>query len=282
MSRARPAPAVPFRLAPELDNNKVFMVKLSELEGRFDPHFYKPELIEVDRVVRHKANTKLQKFINSIHGGATPKKSKKEQYYSNKDRGIPLLRVQNITEEGINIDNAIFINKDTHHGYLRRSQVSENDLLVTITGRIASSAVAPCGFVGNINQHSVVIKTTSVEISKYLATFLNSNVGQKLALKRVTGGTRPALDYDALQNIPIVENLPIVEKMDIAYAAKKHKEAEARRLLDSIDDYLLGELGIELPAQQENALQNRIFTRQLSEVSGGRFDPKFYNKKHCS
>jgi len=61
-----------------------------------------------------------------------------------------------------------------------------------------------------------------------------------------------------------------------AYAAKKQKEAEAQALLDSIDDYILGELGIELPEKQENSLQNRIFMRQLSEVSGNRFDPFFH------
>ena len=65
--------------------------------------------------------------------------------------------------------------------------------------------------------------------------------------------------------------------MDVAYATKKRNEAEAQKLLGGIDDYLLGELGIELPEQAENTLQSRIFTRQLSEVSGGRFDPKLYN-----
>jgi len=67
----------------------------------------------------------------------------------------------------------------------------------------------------------------------------------------------------------------IVAKMDTAYAAKKQKEAEAKALLESIDAYLLGELGIELPAPEENTLESRIFTRQLSDVSGGRFDPFF-------
>jgi type I restriction enzyme M protein len=68
----------------------------------------------------------------------------------------------------------------------------------------------------------------------------------------------------------------IVAKMDAAYASKRAKEAEAQRLLDSIDDYLLGELGIELPEQEENTIQSRIFTRRFSEISGGRLDPDFH------
>jgi len=70
----------------------------------------------------------------------------------------------------------------------------------------------------------------------------------------------------------------IVAKMDDAYAAKKQKELEAQQLLDSIDDYLLGELGIELPEPEENTIKNRIFIRNLSEVSGDRFDCNYNHK----
>jgi hypothetical protein len=66
--------------------------------------------------------------------------------------------------------------------------------------------------------------------------------------------------------------------MDDAYAAKKQKELEAQQLLDSIDDYLLGELGIELPEPEENTIKNRIFIRNLSEVSGDRFDCNYNHK----
>ena len=65
--------------------------------------------------------------------------------------------------------------------------------------------------------------------------------------------------------------------MDAAYANKKQKETEAQRLLAGIDGYLLDELSIQLPERKENTLQSRMFTRQLSEVSGGRFDPIYYS-----
>ena len=71
----------------------------------------------------------------------------------------------------------------------------------------------------------------------------------------------------------------IVEKMDDAYATKKQKELEAQQLLESIDDYLLGELGIELPKPEENTIQSRIFIRNLSEVSGDRFDAPAHQKE---
>ena len=103
---------------------------------------------------------------------------------------------------------------------------------------------------------------------------------EKIASKRATGGTRPALDYSALFSIPVVNERRIYINIQKAVATKKQKEAEAQRLLYGIDDYLLGELGIELPEQEENTIQSRIFIRRLSEVSGGRFDAPIHHKEY--
>ena len=48
--------------------------------------------------------------------------------------------------------------------------------------------------------------------------------------------------------------------------------------MDSIDDYVLTELGIEIPQQQENSIDSRIFTTTSSEVFRGRFDPAVYHQ----
>ncbi len=68
----------------------------------------------------------------------------------------------------------------------------------------------------------------------------------------------------------------IVAEMNSARAAKKQKEAQAQQLLDSIDTYLLNELGIELPVEEGNTISQRMFIRKFSEVSDGRFDPFFH------
>ena len=149
-------------------------------------------------------------------------------------------------------------------------------MLVTITGRIASASVAPKGFEGNINQHSVVIKTGSKEVSEILACYLNSSVGQKLALRNTTGGTRPALDYPALLSIPIIYDKRILDITKKVVEQKKQNEAEAEKLLTSVDDYLLKELGITLPTPPENILKNRIFRVSIRKISGNRFDSPFY------
>lgn len=122
-----------------------------------------------------------------------------------------------------------------------------------------------------------MIKTGSKEISETLAAFLNSDIGEKLASRRSTGGTRPALDYPALLSIPIIEDKRILQITAKVILQKQQYEAEAEKLLASIDDYLLNELGITLPVPSENTLKNRLFTASISELSGNRFDP-YFNK----
>lgn len=264
----------------ELNKNRVFILQKSEMEKRFDPFFYVPELVELEKKVLTKQPKKLRDYVKGIASGATPKTTESEKYYAEKENGIPFLRVQNLSPTGIlEFDDCKYINEETHNGMLKRSQVSEGDLLVKITGvgRMAVASVAPEGFEGNINQHVCVIKTGSKEISEQLAAFLNTDVGEKLASRRSTGGTRPALDYPALLSIPILNDSRILAITQKVVEQKKQNEAEAENLLASIDDYLLGELGVNLPQPPENTLKNRIFSRTISHLSGSRLDPFYYN-----
>ena len=198
-----------------------------------------------------------------------------DKLYTDEKEGIPFLRVQNVSENGLILEDVKFITKEVHNNLLKRSQVLEDNLLITITGRIASSCVAPKGFIGNINQHSVVIKTKKRKISELIASFLNSKIGHKLALRRTSGGSRPALDYTALKSIPIIFEEKIIQIMDNAYKIKKQKEMEAQQLLDSIDEFVLNELGIKLPE-----LKDRMtFDVNSDDIKGKRADAYYHHPK---
>ncbi len=274
-----------YSISPKLKSNRVFILQKSELEKRFDPFFYVPELLELEKKVLAKQPKKLRDYVLSVSSGATPKTTESELYYAEKENGIPFLRVQNLSPTGVlEFDDCKYINQQTHNGMLKRSQVSAGDLLVKITGvgRMAVASVAPEGFIGNINQHVCVIKTGSKEISETLAAFLNSDIGEKLASRRSAGGTRPALDYPALLSIPIIEDKRILEITAKVIKQKQKNEAEAEKLLSSIDDYLLKELGIKLPEPPENTLKNRMFVVPVSQLSGNRLDVNYYNPQILS
>lgn len=222
---------------------------------------------------------RVEDFVLDMAGGATPAITQAAKYYAEKGNGgVPFLRVQNLDPSGeLQLGDVKHINKETHNGLLKRSQVGQDDLLVKITGvgRMAVSSV-PCeGFSGNINQHIVCIKTKDRQTSEVLAAFLNSNVGERLASRRSTGGTRPALDYPALKSIPVFFDPKLAEVMREAHDAKKKKEIEAERLLNSIDDFVLQELGIKKPR-----FKNKLcFSVESDALVSRRIDPKAYQEE---
>ena len=259
----------------------MFLINWGYIKGRIDPFYYKIDYRALEEAVLKNTKYKLRDFILYMAGGATPKKDQKEKYYADKS-GIPFVRVQNLTPEGLDLSECIFINEQTHNNMLSRSKVQENDLLVKITGvgRMAVSSVAPQQFEGNINQHMVVIKTKDRQTSELVAAYLNSDIGEKLASRRSTGGTRPALDYSALRSIPVIINADIVNVMECAYEQKRQKEQETQLLLNNISDYIIGTLGIKLPLEANQDLSNRIFYIHATDMLGGRFDPRKYSRKY--
>ena len=109
----------------------------------------------------------------------------------------------------------------------------------------------------------------------YLYYVLRSQLCLNQMLQRSSGGNYPAITADQLMQIlipipkPNIQN-HIVSIMRSAYAQKKQKEQEADDLLNSIDGYVLSELGIEMPAVEEK----KCFIVYAGEIEG-RVDP-FY------
>lgn len=243
---------------------------------RHDPYFYLPRFVRLEALVQTRSQAKLRDFIVTMSGGSTPKAEEQEKYYADATTGVPFVRVQNLKVSGeLSLDDVKHVNPETHHGLLARSQVKQDDLLVKITGvgRMAVAAVPPQGFEGNINQHIARIRTKDRASSEALAAWLNTDIAEALAKRRATGGTRPALDYPALRSMPVILDERLEREVRAAYDAYKAALKQANQKLAGIDDYLLAELGINLPPEPENTLASRIFTAQRRELKGWRFDP---------
>jgi hypothetical protein len=244
---------------------------------RHDPYFYLPRFVRLEALVQTRSQAKLRDFIVTMSGGSTPKAEEQEKYYADATTGVPFVRVQNLKVSGeLSLDDVKYVNHETHHGLLMRSQVKQDDLLVKITGvgRMAVAAVPPQGFEGNINQHIARIRTKDRASSEALAAWLNTDIAEALAKRRATGGTRPALDYPALRSIPVILDERIEREVRAAYDEYKAALKQASQKLAGIDDYLLAELGIALPPEPQNTLASRIFTAQRRELAGWRFDPQ--------
>lgn len=268
-----------FTLSKAVNPSKVFIEQKTNVTGRWDPFYFRPELVALEKRVRKVTPYRLREFVRSMAGGATPSTAEAETHYTESDDGVFFIRVQNLSTTGrLNLDDCKLITRSTHDGLLKRSQLSGGELLVKITGvgRMAVASVVPEGFEGNINQHIVAICTKDLATSETLAAYLNLDMAERLASRRSTGGTRPALDYPALLSIPVVFDERIPELMQAAVKRHQEQVKKAEALLATIDDVLLEELGIPRKPEPPNTLESRIFKTNFSDVIGQRWDPLFH------
>ena len=223
---------------PVVEEKKFFVIHTAEaIGGRIDSYYYQSKFRDVDKIVTSASfdSFNLGMLISDISSGITPKVEK--DYYTDSS-GIPFLRVQNVTSLGIDLSDAKFIKREVHKGMLKRSQLEKDDLVFTITGRIGSAAVVPDNFEGNINQHSVRFhlkgQITNININPhYVAVFLNSALGRSLAIREVTGGTRPALDYKALKSLKVI--LPPIEVQNEIVVENEKRLSHAEELKQKAD-----------------------------------------------
>ena len=283
-----------FKLSEDIDPNKVFIVNRSELEGRIDSTFYvnKPDFHNTIRLSK----------IAKIKGG---KRIPRDADYSDIDTPNLYLRVTDI-DESTEFNYLNFKNiSDELYEKLKRYEVFENELIISIAGTVGKTKVVkniPDKKRVILTENCVKILTNSDILPQYLNIVLQTNFLQKQIEISYIQTTIPKLGIDKILGLKIPQIPPleiqqqIVNLYEKAYTEKQQKEAEAQKLLDSIDDYLLGELGITLPKEEEHLLQNtdknssynldndnplvkkgRLFLTNLSEVTGKRIDPDYYS-----
>lgn len=268
-----------FELSPKLDRNKVFITNYSEIESRLDCSYYKPVFRKYyEKIAKIGDILKPVNHFSKVICGPFGSSITTQNYTSN---GVPLIRISNIDTDGKLSDKDIIYISEKLADNLKAYKVYKNDIIVSQRGSLGLVSVVPEKLNGAvISANLITIKSLKSISPEFLQTVLLSTIGQKQIARRTSGQVQIKITTDDIKHllIPLLDSSKqkeIVSKMKAAFTTKKQKETEAQRLLDSIDNYLFGELGIELPEQEEKTIQSRIFTRQLSEVSGGRFDPFF-------
>jgi len=285
-----------FRLSEDIDPNKIFIINRSELEGRIDPNFYKT----VNKKIVNKIKKNNFYTIKDIVRFSSETWDQKSIF----DSEFPYIEISNIDLSDGTIKDVKLIGVKEAPSRAKMI-VRKNDIIISTTrptrGAISiqknsSIQIASTGFsvIREINE-KLFLREALFHILRL--SFVSIQMGQ-----RSSGGNYPAITQEELGRIVIPAiSLSIQEKINNiynkAYTKKQQKETEAQRLLDSIDDYLLGELGITLPKEEEHLPQNtdknnsynldndnplvkkgRLFLTNLSEVTGKRIDPDYNSK----
>jgi restriction endonuclease S subunit len=268
-----------FKLNPQVNTNKVFLIKRHDLDVRLDVEYYQPKHFELlTRLSASQYPVKTLKEVSKkIVDGPFGSSVKADDYV---EKGIPFLRVADIThgDGTIKLDGLIYISPEKHQE-ISRSTVFPNDIVIAKTGATmgAASIVPETIKEANIRGDLAAVIVNDTVFANYIVNFINTKIGQDLFWRLNSGATRGRVVISNLRKYPLL--IPNTEKMveisqfvDTAKTRKNQKEHQAQELLAGIDAYLLAELGIELDVQ-DNSLITRMFKVQFREISSSRFDP---------
>lgn len=143
---------------------------------------------------------RIKDILIKIGSGVTPKGGS-EVYVKS---GIPLIRSQNVYDDGLRIDNVSFISEAVNDK-MKNSQIKPNDILINITGAsIGRSCVVPFTVsVANINQHIIYLRINS-KLVPFITYFIKSNSFKEYINLIQAGTSKEALNMGQTMNIPIL------------------------------------------------------------------------------
>jgi type I restriction enzyme M protein len=248
-----------------------FAIGRGEIEGRFDSLYYRPSL-QKEKKYRE---LKLLKDISIIN-------PKREVPLAFKEHNIvPYLGLPETNET---TGEVVKITQRLYSEVKSRNIIQNGDILFA---RIEPSVYnKKTIFVQGIKERFAftstefhIVQARETTNQKFLFYMFRENefVYQQVFGKVIGTTGRRRIDSRAFGSflIPFPPR-PIQDKianmMDEAYHLKREKEAKAEKLLDSIDDYVLKELGIKLPTIKEE----KSFSVTFDKIKGKRFDPFHY------
>ena len=163
--------------------------------------------------------------------------------------------------------------------------LSDGDLLFARSGATVGKCYLhetakikyPCFYAG----YMIRIRLKPYILPKYVFAFTQTSYYREWVASVQRAAGQPninAQEYCSLQLPlpPIDVQERLVAELDAAYAAKRAADEKAIKLLSSIDDMVLKELGVAKLPKPDTSLSSRIFTVPAREVHNGRLDSIAY------
>ena len=234
-------------------------------------------------VTYHKDNRGISNFVPlsryvDIKGG---KRIPKGMSFSSERTNYLYLRLSDIADfENINYDDLKCISEDLYNK-LKRYEIKKDQIVFSIAGTIGRVFLLK-----NIPEGKHIILTencamllpkNSEVLPDYVSILLNCSFVQKQIEQNRIQTTIPKIGLDRISKIqiPVIPSLSVQQRIIGIYQdatnIKTKKRKEAKRLLNSIDDYLFEVLQITKISSGDNSQKSSI--QNISSIIGGRFDP---------
>ncbi|MCW9732892.1 restriction endonuclease subunit S [Avibacterium sp. 20-15] len=267
-----------FNFQTALTHGQMFLVQSGELDGRLDPLYYQTLENFIFAKQKHYPVSKMSDCIDMQRGRFGHRPRNDPALYGGK---YPFIQTGDIVKASMNAGNIPYSQTLNELGLKTSKLQTKKAVIVTIAANIGDTAILDYPACYPDSLIALTPKSDNLRLEyiniyfKYIKSYLE-NLAPQAAQKNI--------NYQQLAPTPIViPPLMIQDKIIAKYQQtikeKQKKEKQAQTLLNSINAYLLNELQITLP-ETDNRLENRIFTVQMSEISGRAFDAESQFNKH--
>lgn len=201
--------------------------------------------------------TKLDNVSSRVSVGHVGPTSK---YYTDKEKGIPFLRSQNVRPGRIDFEGLQYITKEFHNS-LKKSQLKPGDLLVVRVGANCGDACILPDNLGEINCANIVFARPNQGISSFLGLFFISPSWLNQIDEISTGSAQPVINTaivaETILDLPsLEEQKEIVRKVEELFHFADSIEAryqKAKAWFDKLPQSILVKaFRGELVSQNEN------------------------------
>lgn len=264
-----------FAISNTANSSKVFVTKMSRLEARWDPNFYRCMKVFRERVKECAYPIeKLKHSLALVQYGISERATEEPI-------GVPMLRMGNLQADAWDLASLKYIQMTAAE--MKPYLLKKGDLLFNRTN--SKELVGKCNAFNLPDEYvfaSYLIRVrlkSGTLLPDYVTAFLSSSLGRiqiDAVSRQIAGMTNINAEEIRDLYIPTLDEATqhkVVAAWQAAIRNRDQTLEKVRIILASIDDVLLAELGIPEIVEPPNTVKRRVFHRAFSEVSGGRLDP---------
>ena len=261
-----------YQVPQHISKDKIFIVNKSDIDGRLDP-----KMALYNQSVQHALYPMVK--LKSLLLSKPQYGANEASIFRDNNEQPRYVRITDIDENGLispdelgatvaNLDDKYILN--------------ENDIVIARSGATVGKAYIhkhlpyTCVYAGYLIRF--IVDSEKI-LPDYLFAYTQLNTYKEWVNAIQRPSAQPNINAEEYQSLEIpLPNLSkqqeIVDHINEAYTQKQAKETEAQQLLDSIDGYLLKELGIIIPKVKTD-LNSRMFVVQKKNLKG-RYTPSLY------
>lgn len=190
----------------------------------------------------------------AMHTGSGKTPSGGAEVYQ--DSGVLFLRSQNVHDDGLRLNDVAYISEEIDQE-MRGSRVFQGDVLLNITGASIGRSCLVQTDIGpaNVNQHVCIVRTTKLDIARWISEcFLSSVIKAQIDFFQ-NGAGREGLNFEQIGNM-VIALPPMGELITICSVLVK-----SRNRLDNL--VRKTERSIELLKERRSALITAAVTGQI-------------------